>query len=258
MADNYNQLVDSNDSSVATSGNNSFMVRGTNGGSGVSTAHTLTWDVDGEKIYESGTSQGVLYLKNGDEYGEGIVWNGLTAVTETSEGGEANVIWADDIKYISIPSNEDSGFSIEAYTYPDEFEVCDGSRTVRGVTVHQQSRKMFGFSFKSKIGNGNAGLDYGYKLHIYYNCLASPSERSYSTINDSPEAISFSWDVTTTPAEVGSISGITLKPTAHLTIDSRKVTAASLTALENILYGNGTSVPQLPSPADVINTLVAA
>ena len=256
MADNYNQLVDSNSNDYLTSNGNGFMVRGSGGTQTMS--HTLVWDADNEKIYESGTSQGVLYLKNGDEYGEGVVWNGLTSVNETSEGGEPNVIWADDIKYISIPSNEDAGFSIEAYTYPDEFEICDGSRTVRGVTVHQQARRVFGFTFKSKIGNANQGLEYGYKLHIYYNCLASPSERSYSTINDSPEAISFNWDVTTTPVEIGTISGVALKPTAHLTIDSRKVTAASLATLENILYGDGTSVPQLPDPATVITTLVAA
>lgn len=233
------------------------------------TGYNIKWDRDEDRIYETGTDMGVLYIKGenaaGDtstEYGPAIPWNGLTSVNETSEGGEPNDVYADDIKYLSIPGNENAGFSIESYTYPDEFGACDGSQEVYGVNVHQQRRKKFGFAFRSKIGDENDD-QLAYKIHLFYNCLASPSERNYQTVNDSPEAITFSWDVTTTPQDIGTINGIALRPAAHVTIDTRNFEAgdAKLKALLDMLFGTpaGDNVEavtgKLPSISTVITML---
>lgn len=221
----------------------------------------LVWDKTGERYYETGVKQGVIYPQaTGGTYPKGVAWNGLSAVTESPSGAEANPVYADDIKYLNLMSNEEFGATIEAYTYPDEFAQCDGSAEIAtGVTIGQQTRKPFGLSYKTTLGNDTEGNDYGYKLHLIYGALAAPSEKAYTTINDSPEAITFSWEVTTTPV---SVSGF--KPTAQLTIDSTKVDAKKLAALEEILYGkdateseggNGVD-PRLPLP-DEVATLMA-
>lgn len=221
----------------------------------------LVWDKTGERYYETGVKQGVIYPQaTGGTYPKGVAWNGLSAVTESPSGAEANPVYADDIKYLNLMSNEEFGATIEAYTYPDEFAQCDGSAEIAtGVTIGQQTRKPFGLSYKTTLGNDTEGNDYGYKLHLIYGALAAPSEKAYATINDSPEAITFSWEVTTTPV---SVSGF--KPTAQLTIDSTKVDDKKLAALEEILYGkdateleggNGVD-PRLPLP-DEVATLMA-
>lgn len=221
----------------------------------------LVWDKTGERYYETGVKQGVVYPQaTGGTYPKGVAWNGLSAVTESPSGAEANPVYADDIKYLNLMSNEEFGATIEAYTYPDEFAQCDGSAEIAtGVTIGQQTRKPFGLSYKTTLGNDTEGNDYGYKLHLIYGALAAPSEKAYATINDSPEAITFSWEVTTTPV---SVSGF--KPTAQLTIDSTKVDDKKLAALEEILYGkdateleggNGVD-PRLPLP-DEVATLMA-
>lgn len=214
----------------------------------------LTWDGDGERFYESGVSKGVLFPYTSGAYGTGVAWNGLTSFSESPEGGEPNKIYADDIEYLSLVSTENFGFGIEAYTYPDEFGVCDGSaQPVVGVNVTQQPRKKFGFSCVTKIGNDEDGIEKGYKIHLCYGCLASPSEKSYETINDSPEAITFSWDVTCTPVAFDPAGSYkTLKPTAHLVIDSTKVDAAKLTAFEKTLYGDAQGTSTLPTPDAVL------
>ena len=196
---------------------------------------------------------GVLYVQGtGGTYGTGVAWNGLTAVTESPSGAEANPMYADDIKYLNLFSAEEFGATIEAYTYPEEFEQCDGSASlVAGVTIGQQERKQFGFCYRTSLGNDTDGNDHGYKLHIVYGCKASPSEKAYATVNDSPEAITFSWEVTTTPVNVTGA-----KPTATITIDSTKVDQGKLTALENILYGSSTAAARLPLP-DEIKTIMA-
>lgn len=211
----------------------------------------LTWDDTGKKFYETGVKQGVLYPQaEGGTYPKGVAWNGLTAVTESPSGAEPTPLYADDIKYLNLVSAEEYGATIEAYTYPDEFAECDGSaELVPGVTVGQQNRKTFGLSYKTTLGNDVAGNEYGYKLHLIYGAMAAPSEKGYATINDSPEAITFSWEVSTTPV---SVTG--LKPTASITIDSTKVDKSKLTALEAILYG-GESDARLPLP-DEIATLM--
>ena len=208
----------------------------------------LTWDATGEHLYEPGVRKGVLYVQNPNgTYATGVAWNGLTAVTESPSGAEATAIYADDIKYLNLYSVEEFGATIEAYTYPDEFAECDGSASpVTGMSIGQQSRKSFGFCYRTAIGNDVSGDDYGYKIHILYGCKVSPSEKSYQTINDSPEAITFSWEVTTTPVEVSGYN-----PTACVVIDSTKCNASKLTALENKLYGTENSDPTLPLP-DVI------
>ena len=217
----------------------------------------LVWDKIGDRKYETGVDHGVLYQYIPAEgntpasFGNGVAWNGLTAVNESPSGAEPTALYADNIKYLNLMSAEDYGFSIECYTYPDEFEECDGSREIAtGVTVGQQDRKLFGFSYRSLIGNDTLGTSYGYKLHLVYNCLASVSERSHATVNDSPEADNPSWDVSTTPVEVKN-----MKPTACITIDSTKVDSAKLTALENILYGDENTTARLPWPAEVITTM---
>lgn len=205
----------------------------------------LTWDATGEHLYETGVRKGVLYVQNANgTYGNGVAWNGITAVTESPSGAEATAIYADDIKYLNLYSVEEFGATIEAYTYPDEFAECDGSSSpVAGMSIGQQSRKSFGFCYRTAVGNDVAAEDYGYKIHILYGCKASPSEKSYQTINDSPEAITFSWEITTTPVEVTDY-----KPTACVIIDSTKCNATKLAALEDILYGSASENATLPLP----------
>ena len=211
----------------------------------------LMWDATGEHYYETGTKNGVLWVMsktdgNKLEYGKGVAWNGLTAVTESPSGAEETALYADDIKYLSLRSTEEFGATIEAYTYPDEFMECDGSaQTSAGVVIGQQKRATFAFSFKTVSGNDTEGNDHGYKIHIIYGCTASPSERAYATINDSPEAITFSWEVTTLPIEVPGY-----KNTALITIDSTKLTKPeekdALYILERILYGGTDTEFQIP------------
>ena len=195
----------------------------------------LVWDKIGERFFEAGVSNGVLYPQVSGAYPEGVAWNGLTAVTESPAGAELTDLWADNIKYASIRSAETFGATIEAYTYPDEFAECDGSASLAdGVSIGQQKRNTFGFSYKTKIGSDADGLDgEGYKLHLIYGASASPSEKAYSTINDNPDAITFSWEITTVPVPVTGF-----KPTASITIDSTKADPAKLKALEAILYGS--------------------
>lgn len=212
----------------------------------------IVWDAVGEHIFETGVRNGVLYLK--DEtgaYNTGVAWNGLTSVSESPEGAEPTDLYADDVKYLTLMSAENFKATIEAYTYPVEFEECDGSASIaNGVVIGQQARKPFGLCYRTSIGNDTDGNEHGYKLHIVYGCLASPSEKQYSTINDSPEAITFSWEVNTTPVNVTG-----KKPTATLIIDSTKVDKSKLTALEAILYGSEQKEPRLPLP-DEIATLM--
>ena len=215
----------------------------------------LTWDNAGERLYETGVKQAALYVQENGTYPKGVAWNGITAVTESPSGAEATALYADDTKYLSLVSAEEFGATIEAYMYPDEFAECDGSASIAtGVTIGQQKRKTFGLAYKTTLGNDVESNDYGYKLHLIYGALAAPSEKAYATINDSPEAITFSWEVTTTPV---SVTGH--KPTALITIDSTKVDKKKLAALEEILYGkNPTSPeavdgvePRLPLPDEI-------
>ena len=212
----------------------------------------IVWDAVGEHIFETGVRNGVLYLKDIDgAYNTGVAWNGLTSVSESPEGAEATDLYADDIKYLTLMSAENFKATIEAYTYPVEFEECDGSATIaNGVVIGQQSRKPFGLCYRTAIGNDTDGNEHGYKLHIVYGCQASPTEKQYSTINDSPDAVTFSWEVSTTPVNVNG-----KKPTATLTIDSTKADKGKLTALEAILYGSEQTEPRLPLP-DEIATLM--
>jgi len=213
----------------------------------------LTWDDTGARLFETGDKKGVLYPYNTttNTYSGGVAWNGLTAVTESPSGAEATALYADDIKYLNLYSTEEFGCTIEAYTYPDEFAECDGSASLAtGVTIGQQTRKQFGFSYVTTLGNDVSGNDYGYKIHLVYGCKASPSEKSYQTINDSPEAITFSWEVTTTPVNVTGF-----KPTATVLIDSTKVDATKLASFENILYGSSTAAARLPLPDEVAKLL---
>lgn len=217
----------------------------------------LIWDKTGERLYETGVDHGVLYPVGANgTYPKGVAWSGLSAVTESPSGAEANNIYADNIKYLSLMSAEEFGATIEAYTYPDEFAVCDGTAEIaKGVTVGQQSRKMFGFSYRTIIGNDTDDAEHGYKLHLIYGAKASPSEKNYQTVNDSPEAISLSWEVTTTPVEISAVdpaTGKAFKPTASLTIDSTKVDAEKLKAFEEILYGSEDKEARLPLPDEVI------
>ena len=217
----------------------------------------LKWDQTGEKVYETGVKNGVLYLLNeSGQYNTGVAWNGLTAVTESPSGAEATKLYADDTNYVSLYSAEVFGATVEAYTYPPEFEACDGTaQLTKGVTIGQQDRSTFGMCYRTTIGNDVAGNDYGYKLHLIYGAKASPSEKAYNTINDSPEAITFSWELTTTPVTVNGF-----KPTASITIDSTKADPTKLAALEDILYGKDGepgSEARLPLP-DEIKTLMTA
>ena len=213
----------------------------------------LVWDKTGERLYETGVKNGVLYPMVDGAYPKGIVWNGLTAVTESPSGAEATPLYADDIKYLNLMSAEEFGATVEAYTYPDEFAECDGSASLgAGVTIGQQPRKTFGMSYKTTVGNDVDNDNHGYKLHLIYGAMASPSEKAYSTINDSPEAITFSWELTTTPVNVTGF-----KPTASLTIDSTKIAPEKLAAIEALLYGDESTDAKLPLP-DEIATIVKA
>lgn len=214
----------------------------------------LTWDNTGERLYETGVDHGVLYIPDGNgDYSDGVAWNGLTTVTESPSGAEPTKLFADNIKYLDIRSAEEFGATIEAFTYPDEFNQFDGIATpTPGVHVGQQSRGTFGFCYRTNIGNDVEGSDYGYKLHLIYGATAAPSEKAYATINDSPEAITFSWEITTTPISAGG----SLKPTAQLVIDSTDVDAGDLATLEDLLYGESGD-PQMPSPEDVLAIFAA-
>ena len=209
----------------------------------------LTWDQVGEKVYETGVDRGVLYIPDsGGVYSAGFAWNGLTTVTESPSGADPSPQFADNIKYLNLVSAEEFGATIEAFTYPDEFGVCDGSyQPAPGVSIGQQGRKQFGLSFRTQVGNDVDGTDHGYKLHLVYGCLAAPSEKAYATINDSPEAITFSWDITTTPVPVTG-----QKPTSLIVVDSTVVDPGDLAALEALLYGAGATPAALPTPDAVI------
>ena len=215
----------------------------------------LVWDQTGERLYETGVKNGVLYVQDDTgAYPAGVAWNGLTAVTESPSGAGATALYADDIKYLNLYSAEEFGATIEAYMYPDEFMVCDGSaQPIEGVTFGQQTRKKFGLCYRTAVGNDVLGSDYGYKLHIIYGCTASPSEKAYATINDSPEAITFSWEVTTDPVAVEGF-----KPTATVVIDSTKVDKDKLAALEDILYGGADSEARLPMPNEIVTLMDTA
>lgn len=209
----------------------------------------LSWDTTGNRLYETGVDRGVLYPINTEgKYTPGVAWNGLTSISESPSGAEATALWADNTKYLNLYSAEEFGATVEAYTYPDEFAACDGSAEIeKGVLIGQQSRKVFGLAYRTKIGNDVDGEAHGYKLHLIYGCMASPSEKSYSTVNDSPEAITFSWTLTTTPVSVSAVDGKEFKPTASLVVDSTKVSKENLAKLEDILYGKS-GAPMLPLP----------
>ena len=209
----------------------------------------LQWDLPAERTYETGVDHGVLYVMDDlGAYGAGVVWNGLTAVNQAPEGGESTPFYADNIKYIEVTSAEDFKATIEAFTYPDEFEECDGSKELSpGVMVGQQNRRGFGFSYRTLIGNQAKGNDYGYKLHLVYGAKAKPSSRDNATVNDSPELGQFSWEVTTTPESVGQ----SFKPTAHITLNSLKIPENVLQAIEAKLYGDATGTATLPTPAEL-------
>lgn len=217
----------------------------------------LVWDEVGKRTYETGVDKGVLYVQNGEGvYGNGVAWNGLTAVNESPSGAEPTALYADNIKYLELTSNEEYGATIEAYTYPDEFEACDGSAdlgTNSGVVIGQQARSTFGLCYRTVKGNDVKNNEYGYKIHLVYGCKAKPAQKSYQTINDSPEAITFSWEVSTTPVEVEGF-----KPTATVTIDSTKVTAEKLKSIEEALYGTESVEPKLLLPNEIIAIVKAS
>ena len=212
----------------------------------------LVWDESGKRIYETGVRNGVLYLQDTQgAYTKGVAWNGLTAVTESPSGAEPTALYADDIKYLELFSAEEFGATIEAYTYPAEFEKCDGSASLgTGVTIGQQDRATFGLCYRTVLGNDVKGSEFGYKLHLIYGAKAKPSEKGYQTINDSPEAITFSWEVSTTPVNVAGF-----KPTACVTIDSTKIDADKLTQIETLLYGDVSAEPKLPLPDEIAGIL---
>lgn len=234
----------------------------------------IVWDAIGTRFYENGVDHGVLYLVDANgAYSNGVAWNGLTSVSESPSGADANKLWADNMNYLTLYGIEEFGASIEAYTYPDEFAECDGSRElIPGVSIGQQTRKGFGLCYRTKVGNDTAGNDLAFKLHLIYGCRASPSDRSYETINDSPDAITFSWEITTTPVQVTIGTGanaVTYQPTASLIIDSRDFSQspqkAKLEALMDELYGTnpatgttGGKSPRLPLPNEVVSILSAA
>lgn len=214
----------------------------------------IVWDNTGEKIYETGCDRGVLYVSNGEGgYKKGVAWNGLTSVTENPTGAESTALYADNIKYLNMLSSEDFGATIEAYTYPDEFMECDGSASVTpGVVIGQQNRTTFAMCYRTLKGNDVAGTALGYKIHIIFNATASPSSKAYSTVNESPEAMTFSWEVSTTPVPVEGY-----KPTASIVIDSTKVDKGKLTQLEEKLYGGSATEPTLPAISEIISMLSA-
>lgn len=207
----------------------------------------IEWDKTGERLYETGTDRGVLYVAEGTTYPAGVAWNGLTGVDENPSGAEANAQYADNIKYLELRSAEEFGATVTAYTYPDEFEQCDGSaEPVTGMYIGQQARKRFGLSYRTLIGNDVDGNEHGYILHLIYGATASPSQRSYTTVNDSPEPIEFSWEISTTPVNIEGY-----KPVAHVRVNSTKADSAKLKALEDILYGGENTEPRLPLPDEV-------
>ena len=215
----------------------------------------LIWDQSGERTYETGVKQGAMYPQQTDGlYVKGVAWYGLTAVTESPSGAEPTALYADDTKYLSLTSAEEFGATVEAYTYPKEFEECDGSAELAdGVVIGQQTRKAFGLAYKTTVGNDVSGNDFGYKLHIIYGAKAAPSEKAYASINDSPEAITFSWELTTTPV---SVEGF--KPTATICIDSTKADPTKLAALETIIYGSDTEEARLPLPDEIATLMTKA
>ena len=214
----------------------------------------LVWDETGKKLFETGVSNVALYPQESTgEYGAGVAWNGVTNISESPSGAEATTLWANNGKYLNLYSVEEYASSIEAYTYPDEFAECDGSAEIaKGVSIGQQTRKSFGLAYKTLVGSDTDGNDHGYKLHLVYGCKAAPSERSHATVNDSPEALSFSWEISTTPV---SVTGH--KPTASVEIDSTKVDAEKLAAFEKILFGSAEAAARLPLP-DEVATLFGA
>ena len=215
----------------------------------------LVWDESGKRLYETGVEKGVLYVKgeNG-QYQNGVAWNGLTAVTESPSGAEPTALYADDIKYLELFSAEEFGATIEAYTYPAEFEACDGSASLgEGVTIGQQDRKAFGLCYRTVVGNDVKGNEHGYKIHLVYGAKAKPSEKAYATVNDSPEAVTFSWEVTTTPVNVAGF-----KPTATVTIDSTKIQPDKLKAIEDKLYGTQDQEPALLMPDEIKQIITGA
>ena len=214
----------------------------------------LVWDASGTRQFEAGVDRGVLYPLGTTGYEAGVAWSGLTAVNEAPSGAESNPQYADNIKYVDIQSAEEFNATIEALTYPDEFEPGDGSASPsEGLTVGQQTRKTFGFSYRSLLGNDIEQLDAGYKIHLVYGAKAAPSEKNRTTINDSPEAMPFSWEISTTPVPVTGY-----KPSAHLTLDSTKVPAAKMSAIEALLYGTEALAAELPTPDEIIALLAAA
>ncbi len=211
----------------------------------------LEWDKSGEKLYETGVKNCALYVFKNNAYDKGIAWNGITGITESPSGAEASPLYADDIKYLNLISNEDFGATLEAYTYPKEFEECDGTAEIsKGVSIGQQNRKTFGLVYKTTLGNDVDGNSHGYKIHVIYGCLAAPSEKAYASINDSPEAITFSWELSTTPVEVNGF-----KPTSTITIDSTKIEAEKLKKLEDKLYGSETGDATLLLPNEIMTLL---
>lgn len=213
----------------------------------------IVWDEVGKRTYETGVDHGVLYPQSGGKYPKGVAWNGLTSVSESPSGAEDNALYADNMKYLNIKSAEELSLTIECYTYPDEWMRCDGTaELVEGVSLGQQSRNTFGLSYRTKIGNDTEGEDYGYKIHLVYGCSASPSEKSYSTINDSPEAISFSYEIATTPVPVEGFKAV-----ASVVVDSTKVSKEALAALEKVLYGDEDEEARLPYP-DELKTIMQA
>lgn len=207
----------------------------------------LVWDQIGERFYETGVNQAALYVQEGGAYPKGVAWSGITAVTESPSGAEASPLYADNIKYLNLIGNEEFGATIEAYTYPEEFAQCDGSASLAtGVTIGQQKRNSFGLAFKTLLGNDTDGTEHGYKLHMIYGATAAPSEKAYASVNESPEAITFSWEVTTIPVNVAGF-----KPTSIVTIDSTKADPTKLAALEAILYGSEDQEARLPLPDEI-------
>lgn len=216
----------------------------------------IQWDKTGERLYETGVDHGVLYIPDASgAYKNGYAWNGLTSVSESPTGAEANPQYADNIKYLNLISAEEFGATIEAFTYPDEFAQCDGTALVGGISIAQQARRSFGFSYRTLIGNDLVGTDHGYKIHLVYGCDAAPSEKTRSTVNDSPEAATFSWEITTNPVAVtgnNPTTGKPYRPTSHLIVDSTEVDAQKLADLEDILYGTAGSEPRMPMPDEVL------
>ena len=214
----------------------------------------LIWDEVGQRFFETGVKNGVIYVQNNDgSYANGVVWNGLTAITESPSGAEETPLYADDVKYLTLRSAEEFGATIEAFTYPEEFEQCDGSATIAdGITVGQQARRAFGLCYRTAVGNDIQGQEFSYKLHIIYGCTVAPSEKSYSTINDNPEAITFSWELSTVPVPVDGF-----KPTASLVIDANKVDAGKLQLLENALFGDAENEATLLLPNQIMELMKA-